>query len=269
MSALILPPRSVLTASVRGRSGADRPDAQPVTLDRTDELDVLARALSLQVDRVSAAHSKLESQVAATNEHVHHADRRLETQGEERPEPKYERDPSRLTDPLTGLPNQRFFEMLMDTEVERCVRNDETISILLIDVPDLAAVAGQAPHDGGELLRAIARVVADHTRASDVACRYDAFGFFLLCRRATIANAVARADDLQRDLAEQSFVVHGRARRVTVRIGVATAPGVHRVTSAARLFDCAHEALRHCQKAGRSSVVHYAMIDRASRSASL
>jgi diguanylate cyclase (GGDEF)-like protein len=157
----------------------------------------------------------------------------------------------------------------MDTEVERCVRNDETISILLIEVNDLPARIEQAGHRGGEeLIRGIARVVADHTRASDITCRYGNCGFFMLCRRATIANAVALADDLQRNLAEHSFVVHGQPQHVTASIGVATIPGVHRVASAANLVDCADEALRHSRQTGHA-VVHYSMLERQARPAAL
>lgn len=269
MSTLIGRPIAVISGALRANTRSDQNRIDHVPLHGNDEFGELAQEFNVLGKRMNETQQTLESRVAATDQELLNAYRRLEVQTEELRELNRQLEQRNLTDPLTGLYNHRYFETLMDTEVERCVRNDETISILLVEVNNLPARIEQAGNHGGdELIRGIAQVVANHTRTSDVACRYGSCGFFMLCRRATIANAVALADDLQRDLAEHSFMIHGQPQHLTASIGVATIPGVHRVASAANLLECADEALRHSHQTGHA-VVHYSMLERQARPVAL
>lgn len=269
ISTLVARPLAVIHGVLRAGNHSDRARIDQIPLYGNHEFGDLARELNVLGRRLEEDRQALAAQAAANDQALRDAHRRLEVQGEELRELNRELEQRSMTDPLTGLYNHRYFETLMDTEVERCVRNDETTSILLIEINDLPARIGQAGHhDGDELIRGIAGIVAEHTRPSDVACRYGDCGFFMLCRRATIANAVAIADDLQRDLADRSFLLHGRPQHVTASIGVATIPGVHRVASAANLLDCADRALRHSRETGHA-VVHYSMLDHPIRPAAL
>jgi diguanylate cyclase (GGDEF)-like protein len=155
----------------------------------------------------------------------------------------------------------------MESEVLLSIRNDETISIILLDIDNFKSINERYGHSGGDaVIRNVGRIISEHVRQSDVACRYGGDEFFILCRYATISNAVGFADDLHQALALDSLRPNGQELPVTVSIGVATIPGVHAVTTAEEFFQCADMALRACKQQGCNGVLHYSMLDRTQKS---
>jgi diguanylate cyclase (GGDEF)-like protein len=236
---------------------------QRIPFDAQDEFGDLIHGFNALQERLDDARQKLESRIDHANLELRNAYDQLTVQANDLREVNQELEQLSVTDPLTGLYNRRYFSQLMESEVALSVRNDETISIVLLDIDHFKSVNERYGYNGGDVvIRDVARIVADRTRRSDVACRYGGDEFFILCRRATIANAVAIADDLHDALAEKSFRIDGHELQVGVSIGVATIPGVRAIASAAEFFQCADEALRHCKQQGRNGVVHYSMLDR-------
>lgn len=77
-----------------------------------------------------------------------------------------------LRDPLTGLGNRRLWDRLLATEEERCRRHGTDASVAIIDIDGLKVVNDEQGHAAGDaLIRATAAVVAEQTRAPDVAAR--------------------------------------------------------------------------------------------------
>lgn len=236
---------------------------QRIPLESKDEFGDLVQGFNALQERLNDARQKLESRINHANLELRNAYDKLMIQANDLREMNQELELLSVTDPLTGLYNRRYFSQLMESEVALSVRNDETISIILLDIDHFKNINMRYGYNGGDaVIRDVARTVAERTRKSDVACRYGGDEFFILCRRATIANAVAIADDLHAALSEKSFRIDGQELRVTVSIGVATIPGVRQIASATEFFQCADEALRHCKHQGRNGVVHYSILDR-------
>lgn len=117
-----------------------------------------------------------------------------------------------ITDPLTGLHNKRYFEKLMENEVERAVRQNNISSIVLIDLDHFKAVNEQYGHKTGDnVLREVARLLAQRTRRTDVLCRFGGDEFFVLCRQATMANAMAIADQMHEAVTREPLLIDGQA----------------------------------------------------------
>lgn len=246
-------------------SNLDTPDGrlQRISVESKDEFGDLVQGFNALQERLNDARQKLESRIDHANLELRNAYDQLTVQANDLREINQELEQLSVTDPLTGLYNRRYFSQLMESEVALSVRNDETISIILLDIDHFKNINMRYGYSGGDVvIRDVARTVAERTRKSDVACRYGGDEFFILCRRATISNAVAIADDLHDALAEKSFRIDGQELRVTVSLGVATIPGVHQIDSATEFFQCADEALRHCKQQGRNGVVHYSILDR-------
>ncbi|HJW82179.1 MAG TPA: diguanylate cyclase [Acidiferrobacterales bacterium] len=267
ISAIIIRPLTV-SARIIGqnlKSGNDSP--QRIPLNSTDEIGDLARGFNALQEHLDDARQKLESRVNHANQELQNAYQQLTVQANELRSLNQELELLSVTDPLTGLYNRRHFERLMESEMALSIRNDETISIILLDVDNFKTINEQYGHSGGDaVLRNVGRVIAEHIRHSDVACRYGGDEFFVLCRNATISNAVGFADALLDALVVNSFRPGGRNIDITVSIGVATIPGVHAITTAEEFFQCADEALRACKQRGRNSVLHYSMLDRHQKS---
>ncbi|HUP89598.1 MAG TPA: EAL domain-containing protein [Longimicrobiales bacterium] len=130
-----------------------------------------------------------------------------------------------LHDPLTDLPNRRFFmEMAMKT-MSLAVRTDEKFALFAIDVDNFKIVNDMHGHAAGdELLRIIGQRISATVRDADVAARFggDEFAILLTCASGT-NNTVAFAERLQ-DALRAPIVIHGVELTVTTSIGVALFP---------------------------------------------
>ncbi len=86
------------------------------------------------------------------------------------------------TDPLTGLPNRRYFEEYVEL-LGRRRRADDTLGVLMVDVDRFKAVNDRHGHAAGDLvLRAIGRAIADAVRDVDVPARFGGEEFVVLLR---------------------------------------------------------------------------------------
>ena len=267
ISTIIVRPLTI-SARIIGRnlkSGSDT--LQRIPLNSADEFGELAQGFNALQEHLDDARQKLESRVSHANQELQNAYQQLTIQANELRNLNEELKLLSVTDPLTGLYNRRYFERLMESEMALSIRSDETISIILLDIDNFKKINEQHGHTGGDaVIRNVGRVIAEHMRHSDVACRYGGDEFFILCRHATISNAVGFADDLLHALAVDSCRPNGLEIGVTVSIGVATIPGVQPIATAEEFFQCADEALRACKQQGRNSVLHYSMLDRIQKS---
>ncbi len=267
LSVIIIRPLT-LTARIIGNNLKSEDDTlQRIPLDTADEFGDLARGFNALQEHLDDARQKLTSRIDHANQELQSAYLQLTVQTNELRNLNQELELLSVTDTLTGLYNRRHFERLMESEMALSIRNDETISIILLDIDNFKVINERYGHTGGDaVLRDVGRVIAEHVRPSDVACRYGGDEFFILCRNATISNAVGFADDLLDVLVANTFRPGGQDIRVTVSIGVATIPGVQPITTAREFFQCADEALRACKQRGRNSVLHYSMLDRTQKS---
>jgi diguanylate cyclase (GGDEF)-like protein/PAS domain S-box-containing protein len=84
-------------------------------------------------------------------------------------------------DRLTGLPNRRMFEELLELAIARARRNDDAVAVMLIDVDDFKLVNDSLGHEVGDALVAeIAARLKDATRDTDLVARQGGDEFLLL-----------------------------------------------------------------------------------------
>jgi len=268
LSAIIIRPLTVITRTLRRNNTTHESQIERIPLESGDEFGELTRGFNELGQRLDEARLKLESRIQAADRELHDAYKRLEAQTETLRNMNRELEQQNITDPLTGLYNRRYFEMLMETEVERAIHNDETISILLVEIDDFQEILQKHGHSAGdEVIRGVSRIITDRIRDADVACRYSGTEFIILCRRATIANAIAIADDLQHAMTAEPLPARNPEKSLRLNIGVATIPGVHRIGTAAEFFQCAEKALQHSRQQHEGGVVHFSMLERNPRTA--
>jgi diguanylate cyclase (GGDEF)-like protein len=270
LSRFIIRPLTITARIIGGNLESAESGLQRIPIHSADEFGELAEGFNALQEHLDDARQKLESRVNHANQELQGAYQQLTLQASELRAMNQELELLSVTDPLTGLYNRRYFEMLMESEVALSIHNDETISIILLDIDNFKSINEQFGHSGGDaVIRNVGRIIAERLRCSDVACRFGGDEFFILCRHATISNAVGFADDLLHALAADSFRPNGQEMQVTVSMGVATIPGVHRVSTAGEFFQCADEALHACKQQGRNSVLHYSMLDRNQKSGAI
>jgi diguanylate cyclase (GGDEF)-like protein len=115
-------------------------------------------------------------------------------------------------DPLLDILNRRGFERELKRSLSYLQRYQGEAALLFIDLDGFKAVNDQHGHAAGDaLLKAVARELTGHVRASDVVARLGGDEFGVLLWNLGAALAAAKARELEK-LIEAVSVAHGAAR---------------------------------------------------------
>ena len=160
------------------------------------------------------------------------------------------------TDPLTTLLNRRALTERLTAEMERALRYDGTVALLLLDLDHFKRVNDTYGHLVGDaVLRGVAGLLAEEVRACDVVGRYGGEEFLVVLPETDDDGAAAFAERVRERVAAHEFRGRddGRALRLTASIGVATFPAA-RIESVEDLFARADAALYRAKADGRNRV---------------
>lgn len=128
-------------------------------------------------------------------------------------------------DGLTGLANRRCFDDTLQAEWSRAMRQQQPLSLLMVDVDNFKAYNDANGHLGGdECLKRIATAVASEMRANDLVARYGGEEFAVILPNQSLKGAAIVAERI-RARVEQLRLPNRFSRdgRITVSIGAATA----------------------------------------------
>ena len=157
-------------------------------------------------------------------------------------------------DALTGLPNRRYLEELLDTVIPRR-RTGDRLGILMIDLDHFKHLNDKFGHATGDrVLRAVAETISAAVRLEDTPARYGGEEFVVVLRRATSDQAADVAERIRADIEAIPPVDLSLTERITVSIGVAVAEGGQH-TDVRELIETADDALYRAKKQGRNRVV--------------
>ncbi len=155
-------------------------------------------------------------------------------------------------DPLTGLYNARAFRDRYTRSLERAIRNEGPLSLLLIDVDHLKRVNDRYGHTtGNKALMHIAMSLREAKRAEDSAARWGGDEFAILLDGADAASARRVAENILKRVGEKPVPFTRGRLFVSVTIGACTASPVD---ADADLFAAADRALYGAKRAGRNQV---------------
>jgi diguanylate cyclase (GGDEF)-like protein len=156
-----------------------------------------------------------------------------------------------LTDPLTGLPNRRFFFERGEWLSRHAMDNRLSASVLMMDIDHFSKINQRFGHHGGDrALAAFAAAVRAELRAHDLVGRYGGEEFCALLCGADDQEARRIAERLRSAVAALSIDVDGQALRFTVSIGAAPLADVD-LPAAMRRADA---ALYRAKGRGRNQV---------------
>jgi len=156
-------------------------------------------------------------------------------------------------DALTGLFNRRYLEDTLERELIRAEREGYPISVIMGDLDHFKEVNDRHGHlAGDEVLRVFGKLMKQHSRGSDIYCRYGGEEFLLVLPKMSGKDAVLRAEQLRAAMAAVPVTFGPVQITVTASFGVATSPrGGH---SGDELIAKADDALYAAKAAGRNRV---------------
>jgi diguanylate cyclase (GGDEF)-like protein len=215
----------------------------PVHVENVGEMAVLATSTSgeyvalLSDDILVALQNHVQS--ALTNAHKYDAIRRQV-----------------VTDHLTRLYNRRYFMNRAGEEIERSLRHQQPLSVLMVDIDHFKAFNDTYGHATGDrVLQTVARAMQDALRGHDICARHGGEEFAILLPSTPGENAYYVAERVRRTLSGTRYTGLGlpAEANITISVGVATCP--RDATELDALMELADKALYRAKAAGRDQVV--------------
>jgi diguanylate cyclase (GGDEF)-like protein len=127
-------------------------------------------------------------------------------------------------DGLTGLPNRRYLERLLDHECTQAAMLEAPLCVALADIDYFKQVNDRFSHAvGDEVLRVISRIFRQHLREQDTVGRYGGEEFAFALPNTTKATAVTVLERLRLEVEQFDWASIHATLSVTVSIGIAEA----------------------------------------------
>ncbi len=161
-----------------------------------------------------------------------------------------------VTDHLTRLYNRRYFMNRAAEEIERSLRHQAPLSVLMIDIDHFKDFNDTYGHATGDrVLQTAARAMQDALRTSDICARHGGEEFAVLLPSTPGENALHVAERVRHTLGGTRYTGLGLPPEVniTISVGVATCP--RDATELDALMELADQALYRAKAAGRDQVV--------------
>ncbi len=160
-------------------------------------------------------------------------------------------------DALTGLFNRRYLDEYLKQEIIRAKRNQQPLSIVMVDVDHFKRFNDTYGHDVGDIvLRELGRFLQQQVRGYDIVCRYGGEEMTLILINTPISVAKQRAENICSGVRELSLKNQGETLpSITISLGVACFP-LHGTTGE-EIIQRADRALYRAKKTGRNRVVLY------------
>lgn len=175
---------------------------------------------------------------------------------EELQEKKSELEQLAYYDPLTGLPNRRFFFDHASLLLESSKRYGTPLSLLVMDIDHFKRINDTYGHEAGDLiLKNFANILRKSIRQSDLPARLGGEEFVLLMPNTNLQQGKVAAERIRVNFQNSFIVYEEKEIRATLSGGLAGyTPGVDKIDDLIKMAD---EALYRAKDLGRNRIEVY------------
>jgi len=156
-------------------------------------------------------------------------------------------------DQLTGLLTKESLCLAFDRELQRCLRYNLPLAVLMMDLDFFKSVNDGHGHlMGSHVLAEVGHLILQSIRISDISARYGGEEFVSYLTETNVAGAQLAAERIRTAIEAHPFTLDDVTIRVTISIGIATAPQHGRDLKA--LIAASDRALYRAKQTGRNRV---------------
>lgn len=157
-----------------------------------------------------------------------------------------------MTDMLTGLPNRRFFEAIFRQEVAKAIRQNQPVTLVLLDIDHFKRFNDLYGHDVGDaVLKFIAEQLRAATRAGNLISRVGGEEFTVLLPNTSLAKAREVAERIRHMIESTGLRHNDEVLKVTISAGVSV---VDCNAPMEQSYKRADDAMYAAKNAGRNRV---------------
>lgn len=159
-------------------------------------------------------------------------------------------------DGLTALYNRRYFNLLIEAELNTARRNESrSLSILMCDIDNFKKLNDTYGHQAGDaVLKEFAATIKSQCRQSDVVARYGGEEFIIVFVGARAVEALETAERIRKAIEAKQFTFKGQAYGTTLSMGLAE---FENDATKESLIEKADQALYRAKKEGKNRVCVY------------
>jgi diguanylate cyclase (GGDEF)-like protein len=161
-------------------------------------------------------------------------------------------------DPMTKLYNRRYFSEISEDIFNLCKRTNNDISLIMFDIDDFKSVNDTYGHHvGDKVIIGVADILLEHTRKSDIVCRFGGEEYIILLPDTDLESSMQTAQNI-RELVEKMVITYDQHKQLQVTISV----GISMVDLLADedieiAINKADNALYEAKRSGKNKVVSY------------
>jgi len=161
------------------------------------------------------------------------------------------------TDSLSGLYNRAEFMNLSRREFAWAKRNNEELSLLVMDLDNFKTINDTFGHAAGdEIIREMGSMIKSSFRKTDIAGRLGGEEFAVVCKNASLKEAEKVAEQFRKHVAKRKVSYGEQEISFTVSIGVASIQGyIDDISDITDLLKIADNALYKAKAEGRNCIV--------------
>ncbi|MDD3814529.1 MAG: GGDEF domain-containing protein [Desulfocapsaceae bacterium] len=162
-------------------------------------------------------------------------------------------------DGLTEVYNHRYFQTSLDQEINRSIRHQTAISLLLIDIDHFKDFNDTYGHQAGDfVLKKFCEILQNNLRKYDTLARYGGEEFVVILPETSENDALQVGEKLRAAIENATFVDLNHEYHVTASFGLtSTYPGKVDDFNKNNFINQADLALYNAKKEGRNRVVIY------------
>ncbi|WP_138417447.1 sensor domain-containing protein [Aquibacillus sediminis] len=155
-------------------------------------------------------------------------------------------------DPLTGLPNRRYFRECLTEEVNKVSENQQRLAVMMMDIDHFKMINDTWGHDIGDwVIEEFGKRLQQSVREHDMVGRLGGDEFVILLPEVESELVAATIAQSIHQTMQRRWQKDGQTFEVTTSIGIALAPPGGATEFA--ILKCADNALYDAKEAGRNT----------------
>lgn len=159
-------------------------------------------------------------------------------------------------DPLTDLPNRRFFRDHLNLKLAEAKRDHITLAVMMIDLDNFKKVNDTLGHDAGdELLQKISSTLRNSLRDQDIVSRMGGDEFLIMLSSDESSSTIAPLAQRIHDELGAPHLIRNQSIEMSASIGIAVYP--EDGTTTEELIKNSDIALYHAKELGRRRINFY------------
>lgn len=160
-------------------------------------------------------------------------------------------------DSLTGLYNHALLLELLDKEIGKQERNNESLSFVMIDIDYFKKINDTYGHTiGDDVIREIASILKEEIRSTDIPGRYGGEEFGIVLTGINREDTYLLSEHIRKTIEKYEFSSHANRIKATISLGFYCKSADDNI-SCKDMVKCADVALYKAKQNGRNRVVEW------------